>query len=345
MGTTSKGYSARSLLLALGMGDFNATQVIMYLFMAPAQTDPQMAQIILLTRHLQMAMVKMGVPLPVTGSIDARWASYFQRIVGPNWIDTSWADIVKTVLAKKGMRVNGGGRSLMGLGDDSGFASFEQFNAKIQAAAQQLTAAAAKAVGQGDDPQLDVTFAGSPSTTTVATSDFVSTGGVCKPKNKPALEAARKLQAQLNRIAKVRLLTPVSVDGEIGAVTLFLFRAVQGFAGQAGGDLSIADASNCLFIAGDSDVLSEAARQYADQIGAPAVAPSPPLAKPLTVIHPVTGAPVVVHQANVAGQQAALSDTLKGMSGTQQVILVGLMGGIGFMLYKKYGKGGKRSRR
>lgn len=92
---------ARSILLALGIGDYNATMIIQYLFMAPAQTDPQMAQIILLTRHLQAALKQMGAPLPVTGSIDGAWAPYFAAVCGPDWQDMPWAEIARTILAAK----------------------------------------------------------------------------------------------------------------------------------------------------------------------------------------------------------------------------------------------------
>jgi hypothetical protein len=96
-----KGNSARSILLALGMGDYNATLVIRYLFMAPAQTDPQMQGVILLTRHLQAMMKSMGAALPVTGTIDGAWEPYFRQISGPNWQDVPWAEIARDVLAAK----------------------------------------------------------------------------------------------------------------------------------------------------------------------------------------------------------------------------------------------------
>ncbi len=96
-----QGNSARSILLKLGMGDYNATMVISYLFMAPAQTDPQMAQIILLTKHLQQAMREMGCALPVTGSIDAQWGPYFTAVCGADWPDLPWAEIGRMVLAAK----------------------------------------------------------------------------------------------------------------------------------------------------------------------------------------------------------------------------------------------------
>ncbi len=97
--TLNQHNSGRSILLALGMGDYNATMVIPYLFMAPAQTDPQMAQIILLTEHLQKAMVRMGCPLRPTGSIDASWAPYMAQVCGSQWYDLPWAEIGRQVLA------------------------------------------------------------------------------------------------------------------------------------------------------------------------------------------------------------------------------------------------------
>jgi hypothetical protein len=98
---TDRGHSARSILLALGMGDYNATMVIPYLFMAPAQTDPQMAQIILLTEYLQKALRQMGAPLPVTRSIDAQWAPYVSAVAGRSWPDLPWAEIARYVLEAK----------------------------------------------------------------------------------------------------------------------------------------------------------------------------------------------------------------------------------------------------
>ncbi len=111
---SNQGNSARSILLALGMGDFNATMVIQYLFLAPAQTDPQMAQIIMLTTHLQEAMVAMGAPVRVTGSIDGAWAPYFDRVCGRHWQDLPWAEIARMVIAAKarGQRIDPQGATI-----------------------------------------------------------------------------------------------------------------------------------------------------------------------------------------------------------------------------------------
>lgn len=96
-----RGHSARSILLAMGMGDFNATMVIPYLFMAPAQTDPQMSQIIMLTKHLQGLLKSMGAPLPITGSIDGNWAPYLAKAVGRDWMNMPWEEICQLALAAK----------------------------------------------------------------------------------------------------------------------------------------------------------------------------------------------------------------------------------------------------
>lgn len=98
--------SARDILLSLGMGDFNATMVIPYLFWAPAQTDPQMGAIVMLTRHLQIMMRKMGAPLSVTGSIDANWAPYMAQVAGPHWMDKSWAEISRDLINARSSKRN-----------------------------------------------------------------------------------------------------------------------------------------------------------------------------------------------------------------------------------------------
>lgn len=100
------GNSARSILLSLGMGDFNATMVIPYLFMAPAQTDPQMSQIIMLTRHLQSVMKSMGCPLSVTGTFDTNWAPYVAKVVGRDWLNVPWSEICQEVIAAKNRRMS-----------------------------------------------------------------------------------------------------------------------------------------------------------------------------------------------------------------------------------------------
>lgn len=88
----------RDLLARIGIGQFNATGVIQYMFMAPATTDPKAAAIILLVTHLQQALVQLGYPLTVTGYLDQTTAKAFASCVGPGWESRSWGDNTSAIV-------------------------------------------------------------------------------------------------------------------------------------------------------------------------------------------------------------------------------------------------------
>lgn len=90
--------TARDLLKAIGIGDFNATMIIQYVFVAPATTDPRSSPIILMVRHLQQALNRMGAPVSISGYLDTPTAQALYQIVGPNWERLSWADNIAAVI-------------------------------------------------------------------------------------------------------------------------------------------------------------------------------------------------------------------------------------------------------
>lgn len=90
--------TARDLLKAIGIGDFNATMVIQYVFVAPATTDPRSAPIILMVTHLQQALNRMGANVPISGYLDTPTAAALYQVVGPNWERLSWADNISAVV-------------------------------------------------------------------------------------------------------------------------------------------------------------------------------------------------------------------------------------------------------
>ncbi len=90
--------TARALLRAIGIGDFNATMVITYMFIAPATTDPKASPVILLVKHLQTMMRAMGSKLRVTGYLDNATAAAIEQIAGPGWEQRPWSDTVQAVL-------------------------------------------------------------------------------------------------------------------------------------------------------------------------------------------------------------------------------------------------------
>jgi hypothetical protein len=92
---------ARQLLLGLGMGNYNATISIQYMFLAPSSTDPAMPSIILMTKHLQLGLRAAGASISVTGQIDAPTALALIKLVGPDWNHVTWYALFRAVTEAK----------------------------------------------------------------------------------------------------------------------------------------------------------------------------------------------------------------------------------------------------
>src|SRR5262245_6418938 len=132
----------------------------------------------------------------------------------------------------------------------------------------------------------------------VATDSFNSTKypGVCKPSTVATLAVFKRLQAQLNRVASVKGIATIAVDGDVGAGTVGLYASLKSalisyassskdisfaFAGVA--QLTAAGGS-CTSIASVADVIADVADAYADSLGASASPPAPkPIAPPTLV--------------------------------------------------------------
>lgn len=94
--------TVRDLLLALGMGDFNATLTIRYAFMAVSTTDPSMPPIILLVKHIQQNLIDMGASgITVNGRLDNPTAAALEQISGSQFLSQPWWQIVTDVLKSK----------------------------------------------------------------------------------------------------------------------------------------------------------------------------------------------------------------------------------------------------
>lgn len=105
---TTDNANSRAILAELGIGDFNATLLIPNMMIAPAQTDPSMASVKLLTRAMQKTMQKMGAPVIASGTIDQNTAYCLHALAGPQWNDTVWFDLAKRLIAARdrGLRFN-----------------------------------------------------------------------------------------------------------------------------------------------------------------------------------------------------------------------------------------------
>jgi len=96
-------FNTRQILLDLGIGDFNATMIQPYMFMGPAQTDPAMAQVRLLTKAIQRQMIAMGATwIQPHGVIDDPTAHCLHALVGPHWNETTWGELAQAILIAKG---------------------------------------------------------------------------------------------------------------------------------------------------------------------------------------------------------------------------------------------------
>lgn len=177
-------------------------------------------------------------------------------------------------------------------------------------------------VGQPDPADnVNATTGGGTST---SAADFTSSGGVCKPKNFPALAASRGFQEQLNRVAQMKGFKKVTADGAIGPATLALFRQVQSV--SSGGVMG--DPSSCMGVAPDVDVLGAQVMAVADSLSAPAKVSGPTLSVAIPTIKTNSGKTLVAPDAPVVG-------ALAGMSSIEKVALLGVAGGIGYLLLAK----------
>lgn len=158
--------------------------------------------------------------------------------------------------------------------------------------------------------------------------DFTNIGGVCKPMNLPALASSRGFQGQLNRVAQVKGFPKISTDGAIGPATLALFKKVQA-AAPAGAIMG--DATSCMTVAPDVDVLGQQVQSFADTLGAPAVVSGPALSTSVPTIVTKSGATVLAPDAGLMGSLATLSPV-------EKIALLGLAGGIGYVLWNKHKK-------
>jgi len=94
--------SGRTLLLRLGVGDYNATMMIPYLFTSAMTTDPKSPMIILLVKHLQAVLNQMGANLIVTGYLDRPTSAALTGLFGSrSWTSWAWSDIITAVIAAK----------------------------------------------------------------------------------------------------------------------------------------------------------------------------------------------------------------------------------------------------
>lgn len=91
--------TCRNLLIQLGVGDFNATMAIPYMFIAPRALDPAMVQMLIVIQEIQKALASMGAQgIQPSGVLDTATGSALATLVGPEWIAMPFYEIVKAVV-------------------------------------------------------------------------------------------------------------------------------------------------------------------------------------------------------------------------------------------------------
>lgn len=146
--------------------------------------------------------------------------------------------------------------------------------------------------------------------------------GVCKPMDFVTLDLVRDMQDQLNRIAKVKGLKLIAVDGDIGPGTVALAKAT--------GPWMMVDTSSPMGIATGADALFEAAKKVADSLNAPAKV-SPPIPPKAPSIITSTG--LELKAPPRAG--ASMLDSVKNL-GMPTLLLLGVgVVGVGYYATRK----------
>lgn len=93
--------TVRNMLVELGIGQFNTTQIIPFLFTQPATTDPKQAGIILLVKAIQQNLNAMGATLRENGYLDLPTAAALNIVVGDRWETLTWNDNVSAILSAR----------------------------------------------------------------------------------------------------------------------------------------------------------------------------------------------------------------------------------------------------
>lgn len=92
-------HNLRSLLLAIGMPDFNATQCIRVMLQPPHATDPDMPPVVLITRQIQLCLNKMGAGVPVSGMLDQDTDDFLYPLCGDGYLTRPWYMVVEAVIS------------------------------------------------------------------------------------------------------------------------------------------------------------------------------------------------------------------------------------------------------
>ncbi|MBT8452993.1 MAG: hypothetical protein KJO40_13575 [Deltaproteobacteria bacterium] len=91
----------REMLLTAGVGQFNVTMSIPYMFELPRTSDPYAQGIMQIVQGLQQLLNRRGARLDVDGGLGARTVKALRTFAGPKWYDKTWTQLYADVIAGK----------------------------------------------------------------------------------------------------------------------------------------------------------------------------------------------------------------------------------------------------
>lgn len=89
----------RSMLLAAGVGDFNATLSIPYMYFLPTTCDPYQQGVIQIVEGLQNLLNARGARLEISGWMDQHTMDALASWAGPQWKLKTWVQLYGDVLS------------------------------------------------------------------------------------------------------------------------------------------------------------------------------------------------------------------------------------------------------
>lgn len=188
----------------------------------------------------------------------------------------------------------------------------------------------------------------------LAKPNYKVVGGVAKATDATTLDLFKAVQGQLNRVAKIKGIKTIALDGAIGTDTKNLVTAVIQAAAADYNAWSKIYTSDQLArivsliatptttpdeIAASSLSLYSNTKAYADRLSAPPAVASPPPASPPTYID------ISSNKEVGQGMAASASDAWQRLGTGTQIATIGALGVAGFYFWREHKKGSRRSSR
>ncbi len=94
----SRRSNVREMLIAAGVGQFNVTMSLPYVWFMPRTCDPYAQGIMQLVQALQNVINARGGNLEISGWLDGPTQRELARYAGPSWGDKTWVQLLGDVM-------------------------------------------------------------------------------------------------------------------------------------------------------------------------------------------------------------------------------------------------------